>query len=214
MLVARAVHFILLGIPAILPLAAQAPQSPLPPAFSAGSLPTSPWFHQTSGFAFRDSVAGFQRGEPHQYNEPGTDISVGYNFYDPRIVATVYVYPTDGLTLDEEFARRQEEITTMYPAAKLVTTDKGRITPKKYEIPRAIYAIPRMFKGMDEPMRSILLVGERGKNFVEYRISYPASAGDAADSAAQRFLDEFAWPDIPRKEVAPWRSKPTPAPTH
>jgi len=181
--------FVLLGSSALPSQAAEPP-----PSFSVGSLPTSAWSHLPSGFVFREKIAGFQRGEAIQYDATGTDVSVAYDFFDPRIVATVYVYPTGGLTLDQELARRQREITTKYPAAQLVSTDKVGATPKNSEVLRATYAIPKMFPGMDEPMHSILLVGQQGKFFIEYRISFPVSGGETAEAAARSFYGEFAWP--------------------
>jgi len=167
----------------------------LPPSFSEGTSPDSPWMHRDSGFYFRAKVADFTRGEAIQYNPQGTDVSVGYNFYHPRVVATFYVYPAEGRTLEQEFQRRQTEVTAMYPAAKLVTTDTVEASPKKMPVKRALYAIPKMFKGVDEPMQSVLLVGQLGKErFVEYRISYPVSGGAAAEEAARRFVADFPWP--------------------
>lgn len=179
---------------AVLPLPSKAlAQQQLPPSFSPGFSEGSPWSHLPTGLFFPVKVAGFSRGNALQYDETGLDVSVGYNFHNPRIVATFYVYPTGGLTLEQEFKRRQEEITTLYPAAKLVSTDEIRVSPKKTPVLRAQYDVPRMFKSIDEPMRSILLVGPCGKNYVEYRISYPVSGGETAEKAVTRFLQDFAW---------------------
>lgn len=166
----------------------------LPPSFSAGSSHISPWVHRDSGFSFPASVAGFVRGTPNQYDTAGQDVSVGYDYFKPRIVATFYVYPTEGKTQGEEFLRRQREVTTMYPAAQLVSTGTAKVTPKELPAMIATYAIPKMFEQDNQPMRSLLLVGQRGDRFIEYRISFPVSGGEAATKAAQDFLAEFAWP--------------------
>jgi len=139
-------------------------------------------------------VAGFERGIPNQYDNAGRDVSVGYDFFDPRVVATFYVYPLEGLTQDQEFLRRQKEVMTMYPEAKLVSTGTANVTPKDIPVMIATYAIPRMFEKDNQPMRSLLLVGQRGDRFIEYRISFPVAGGDAATKAAQKFLAGFAWP--------------------
>jgi len=168
--------------------------SSLPPSFSEGLLPSSPWVHRDSGFVFHEKVAGFMRGNAHQFDEAGQDVSVGYYFYHPNIVATFYVYPTGGLTLEQELSRRESEVTDKYPDAKLVSTGTTTVGPKGDPAIIATYAIPEMFDQPNQPKQSLLLIGQRGDWFVEYRISYDVSAGQVAVDAAQRFLKEFAWP--------------------
>ncbi len=168
-------------------------QPSLPPSFSPGFSEASPWTHRPSGLSFPVKVAGFSRGDALQYDDTGLDVSVGYNFYDPRIVATFYVYPTGGLTIEQEMARRQKEITDKYPDAKLEKADQIEITPKKISVQRAVYAIPHIFEHVEGPMRSILLVGPCGKDFVEYRISYALAGGETAENAVARFLQDFSW---------------------
>lgn len=166
----------------------------IPESFTVGSTSTFPWVHRDSGFLFPGKVAGFVRGDANQYDRSGRDVSVGYYFHHPQVVATFYVYPSEGQTLSEELARRQEELTSKYPQAKLVTTGTTDVSPGRHAALIATYAIPEMFDQKDEPMKSLLLVGELGKELIEYRISYPVSGGDAAEKAAQAFLAQFPWP--------------------
>lgn len=167
--------------------------SDLPRSFSAGSTPSSPWVHRDSGFSFPAEVAGFKRGHAIQYDGTGQDVSAAYNYFDPRIVVTFYVYPLGGLTLDEEFLRRQKEVKTVSPTAKLVSSGTTKVTPQELPALIATFSIPDSF--IDGKLaKSLLLVGQRGDRFIEYRISFPAAGGDAATDLAMRFLAEFSWP--------------------
>jgi hypothetical protein len=167
--------------------------SDLPSSFSAGSAPSAPWVHRDSGFSFPAEVAGFKRGRAIQYDGSGQDVSVAYDYLDPRIVVTFYVYPLGGLTLDQEFLRRQAEVKTVSPTAKLVSTGTTKVTPQGSPALIGTFSIPDSF--IDGQLaKSLLLVSQRGDRFIEYRISYPAAGGEKADHLAQRFLSDFSWP--------------------
>lgn len=167
--------------------------SDLPRSFSAGSTPSSPWVHRDSGFSFPAEVAGFKRGHAIEYDGSGQDVSVAYNYLDPRIIVTFYVYPLGGLTLDEEFLRRQNEVKTVSPSAKLVSTGTTKVSPQGLTALIGTYSIPNSFID-GKLIKSLLLVGQRGDRFIEYRISFPVAGGDAASDLAQRFLADFSWP--------------------
>ncbi len=152
--------------------------------------------HVMSGFLFPTRLGSFERGPVNQYNEQGDDVSVGYNEYSSLIIATLYVYPTHGSSLSEEFARRQNEIANFrdYSNVKLVSTANVTVTPRKLKAMQASYTLTAGLAGKIRPVESVLLVAQQGDWFIEYRISYPAAHHDDALPKVQKLEHTFAWP--------------------
>ncbi len=156
--------------------------------------PDAPMVHAASGFSFPARIGAFERGQVIQYTQEGDDVSVGYDEAQSGIVATLYVYPTRGRSLGEEFSGRQREVNGSYPTVDLVSTGKAQVTPRHQPAMQAIYLLVAELGGKPRKLRSELLVAQAGKWFVEYRISYPAENQAAAQPKVNQLKQAFAWP--------------------
>ncbi len=152
--------------------------------------------HVLSGFLFPVKLGSFERGPVKGYNPRGDDVSVGYNEYSSQIIATIYVYPTHGRSLADEFAGRQDEVANFrnYSDVKLVSTSTVEVTPKKVKAMQATYTLTAGLAGKVRPVRSELLVAQQGDWFIEYRISYPAANHDTAMPKIKALEQTYAWP--------------------
>ena len=163
------------------------------PTFTQAS-EEAPLVHALSGFAFPERIGAFRRGPVLRYNNAGDDVSVGYDEDSAEIVATLYVYPTHGRTLEAEFAARQHEVSQAHPDAQLISSGNVAVTPKRISAPSASYTFAVEVAGGEQQLRSELLVAQAGNWFVEYRISYPAENQASAAAKIKTLLQKFAWP--------------------
>ena len=154
----------------------------------------APIVHVLSSFSFPAQIGGFRRGEPTQFNEAGDDVSMAYYEDAALIVVTLYVYPTHGSTLADEFIARKNEVSHVHPDAELISSATVAVTPKHVKASSASYAFAGEFAGKERKLRSELLVAQSGKWFVEYRISYPAENQAIAAPKIKKLLQTFAWP--------------------
>ncbi len=168
-------------------------QSAAPPqVFNQTSL-DAPLVHVSSAFEFPLQVGDFRRQRPMQYDPAGEDISLSYASRAP-VVATIYVYPTQGRSIAELFATRQKEIAQTQPGAHLLTTQNVLVTPKQVSVASASFSFDAGSGGRLELLRSELLIGQCGDRFVEYRFSYPAALEERALAEIARFSRLFEWP--------------------
>lgn len=153
-----------------------------------------PLVHRYSQFSFPARFGRFHRVMPLQYDAAGRDVSVGYNLDFPPIVVTVYVYPAEQTTLEQELARRQEEITGMHANARLVARGTTTVSNRKVRALSAEYTYTEKFAGAVQPLRSTLFVARRGQYFMEFRISHAADSTPVAGRLARQLVQDFAWP--------------------
>ena len=153
-----------------------------------------PLVHRSSGFTFPLLLGKFHRVMPHQYDAAGYDVSVGYNLEFPPVAVTIYVYQAGQASLEQEFARRQAEVTGVHPAARLVAQGATTVSPEKVRALSADYTYDEKFAGAVQPVRSTLLVARHGEQFVEYRISYTLGSAPVAAKLSRQFTQDFAWP--------------------
>ncbi len=182
-----------LGLTLVLALLAGGAAAQNGQVFSQAS-PDAPMVHVPSGFSFPAHIGAFERGQVIQYTQEGDDVSVGYDEAQSGIVATLYVYPTHGRSLAEEFSGRQQEVNGSYTKVELISTGKAQVTPKHQPAMLATYLLVAEIKGQPRKLRSELLVAQAGKWFVEYRISYPAENQAAAQPRVNQLKQAFAWP--------------------
>ena len=122
-------------------------------------------------------------------------MSVGYNNGLPPIVATLYVYPAGGRTLEQELARRQAELTHVHPGARLLSRGSMSVSPRGVRALSAEYTFADRFAGTVQPLRSLLFGSPRtARAFVEYRFSYPAPTPQVSAPLVQKLAQDFAWP--------------------
>ena len=77
-----------------------------PGAFAPSTSVPGEVVQRDSGFAFPAQLGRFHRVALRQYDPAGRDVSAGYNCDFLQVVATIYVYPAVGRTLEQEFVRR------------------------------------------------------------------------------------------------------------
>jgi hypothetical protein len=155
--------------------------------------------HIASGFSFPGKIGKFQRVMTRQYDTTGQGVSVGYEVDQPRIAATIYVYPSSGRLLETEFVVRENGIVAQHQDTKLVDRGSGFVGPKKTPALVANYEYTDTFAGKVQPLRSRLIVARRGDWNIEYRFTYAASEGANSIALVDFLQNGFIWPD----EVSP-----------
>ena len=177
------------------------------------------YVHSDSKFLFPKRVEKFQFVESHKYDRYGKDISVGYNSPTP-IAATVYVYPAarnfsllpaaplQGVSetlIDHEFELRKLEISKKHPDAHLISEEPFEIVQgnNHFKGKKAVYSMAYRFGFSSKDCLSELyifliepgvmfLVNDR--QYVEYRITYPAALKDQSEKEIGSFFSELKWP--------------------
>ena len=190
---------ILLLLAATVPLALGACQSNHAPdkpgsAFVAPEGRQGALVHRDSDFRFPAALAGFRRVRHVQYTENGQDVSVGYNHEGPRVVATIYVYPRNGQSVEQELARRMAEVQARHPGARLISNTTATVTPGRVRALSAEFRYQGPFGGETPFLRSRLIVAEHQQWFVVYRFYYAASTQAAAEPLTSALATDFAWP--------------------
>jgi hypothetical protein len=170
-----------------------------------------PYIHAPSKVKFPEKVGEFQRGEIHQFDDKGTDVSGGFNHTTLPIAFTLYVYPSPSITsfgspanvvataraklTDREFEARKKEIMSVHPGAKLIEqrdishSDGGQTFPGK----TAVFEFDDIFAGAKTTVRSQLIIFcyVSEKWTVKYRVTHPKSVD--ADKAIQEFIEGWKW---------------------
>lgn len=161
--------------------------------------PDGPLVHIYSGFSFPAKLGDFQRNlhGVQIYTSSGDDVSVDFNEPVARVHGTLYVYPTHGQTLSQEFDRRIQEVEQFYGDTKLVSSGNTTVTPKKLAARMARLTFTFQPRGGSGgiPVHSVLVVGQQDQWFVEYRLTYPAENEEQAAPAIAKLLRAFAWPE-------------------
>ena len=150
--------------------------------------------HRDSDFRFPATLAGFHRVRHVQYDPNGQDVSVGYNHDGPRVVATVYVYPRQGQSVEQELARRMAEVQAKHPGARLISNTPATVTPGRVRALSAEFRYQGPFGGETQFLRSRLIVAEHKQWFVVYRFYYASATQAAAEPLTSALAVDFAWP--------------------
>ena len=192
----RRIFLLLLGATVSLALGACQTSAPDKPgsAFVAPQGRTGALIHRDSDFSFPATLAGFHRVRHVQYTENGQDVSVGYNHDGPRVVATVYVYPRNGQSVQQELARRMAEVQARHPGARLISNTTAAVTPGHVQALSAEYRYQGPFGGETQSLRSRLIVAEHKQWFVVYRFYYASHTQAAAEPLTSALATDFAWP--------------------
>jgi hypothetical protein len=156
--------------------------------------------HVLSGFVFPMHIAVFQREQTQEYNQAGSDVSVGYKTDFPvRIVATVYVYPAptqDGAdVLTSEYESKRAEVLQMHQAAAILSEGPATIfqADKKYVGKQCYFSYRDVSSGNSQDLKSRLLVFRDGPLFVEYRFTYLRDRTEQAENEIENFVREWSW---------------------
>jgi hypothetical protein len=109
---AAAIAATLAGCPPCAPIAVKQP----------GSEVDGDYTHEATGSAFPETAGRFRRTKITEYDEAGSNISVGYNLVTPELSmsATVYVYPLENAeSLDAHFDLLKAEIVDAHKGAEV-----------------------------------------------------------------------------------------------
>jgi hypothetical protein len=169
-----------------------------------------PYVHKYSGISFPPAIGAFQRGAATRYDEDGKDISVGYEAPEFLIGATVYVAPAY-VPLDHRFGTVKADITHVHRDAKLVSEarwERVEADGRKINGLKAVYAYNYEFAGEQRDLLSEAYLLKLGRNFVLYRITYPADRRLDAMRQVGRFLAGLDLP-APRESRPPAATRPT-----
>ena len=162
--------------------------------FTGGPSLSDPLVHRASKFTFPAKFGPFQRALPQQYDAAGQDFSIAYDSLLPPVSVTVFVYPAAGRNLEDELARRQNEITTIHPDARLLAHGPATLSPSHERALSASYRYRAIFGDVSQPVLSGVLIARHGDRFVAYRVVYPEAAKALATPAALKFEQSFPWP--------------------
>lgn len=163
-----------------------------PQPFREGILPGE-LVHKDSGIAFPSRLGSFLRVTGNQYDDQGRDISVGYNG-DIPVVVTVYVYPTEGRSLEADLVQQSAVVLDAHPGATVLEHRKVQVTPEDVDASLVSFEFSADFYGKQQSLHSQLVLARLGERFVKYRITYPVAIADIAAEDSTRFLHHFAWP--------------------
>ncbi|MDB6018895.1 MAG: hypothetical protein JWR19_3384 [Pedosphaera sp.] len=177
------------------------------------------YVHSYSKFSFPKQIEQFRFDHQVNYDSEGKDISVGYNSSTP-IAATVYIYPaaknfsllpapplnqvTESL-IAREFELRKSEISKSHPDARLISEHSFGIVQddNHFNGKKATFSMQYKFGSFPTDSQSELYIFliEPGtmfltndRQYVEYRITYPAALKDQSQREINSFLSELTWP--------------------
>ena len=162
--------------------------------FTGGPTLSDPLVHRSSRFTFPAKFGSFARALPQQYDTAGEDFSIAYDSLLPPVSITVFVYPAAGRRLEDEFARRQNEITILHADARLLAHGPATLSPGREPALSAQYRYRATFSDVAQPVLSALFIARHGDRFVAYRVVYPEVARTLAAPAALKFEQAFPWP--------------------
>jgi hypothetical protein len=151
-----------------------------------------------SGFVFPKQLGVFRRDQMHQYNQAGSDVSVGYNA-GVLIAATVYAYPAPSQqsadVLSREYASKRAEVFHGHQEVAVLSESPVTVSQggRKYSGKRAYFAYRDIFAHMPQNLKSQLLVFHDGTVFVEYRFTYPRDHAEQAEQEIERFIRAWSW---------------------
>ena len=162
--------------------------------FTGGPTLNDPLVHRASKFTFPAKFGPFQRAVPQQYDAAGQDFSIAYDSLLPPVSITMFVYPAAGRSLEDELARRQNEITSLHPDARLLAHGPATLSPSREHALSASYRYRAVFGDVAQAVLSGVLIARHGGRFVAYRVVYPEEAKALALPAALKFEQSFPWP--------------------
>lgn len=162
--------------------------------------PPPTWSHRAAKVDFPERLGAFERGRIFEYNDDGSDASVGYTLdRDGKLAAmlTIYVYPANDLGCDGTFTDAQAAITRSYQDAKL--GPERRLPSPSGATPDAARQVQYTFPfalggGQPQPVKSELYLycAPGDQWLVKYRLTYLAALDLDADVAAA--LRTIRWP--------------------
>lgn len=177
------------------------------------------YVHPYSKFSFPKQIDKFRFVGVTRYDRDGRDISAGYNSPTP-ITATVYIYPAaKNVTLipssplqnvgksliDFEFNRCKQEVFHVHPDARFISEESFELTQgnnhfigKKATFAMSFHygfstkdSLSELYIFLMEPSEMFFV---NSRQYVEYRITYPANSKDEAEKEINSFFTELKWP--------------------
>lgn len=155
-----------------------------------------PYVHKVAGVEFPAQADEFRRGNIYEYDEQGSDASVGYASLEIPGEMTVYLYPLGASNCAELFDGADNAILERGGAIRSFAA--GISVPEfsgATQISRS-YSVPANSYGFDHPdLVSYLWVGcpLGGQWIVKYRGSFWASDEEKVDGLAQSLFGKIDW---------------------
>jgi hypothetical protein len=164
------------------------------------------WMHKSVGVGFPTTIGEFQRAAVYEYNDEGSDASVGYNLVrDGKRLAlvTIYIYPPFPIGgCENQYAdvKKSIERADAYRNVRLISEDfaaspSGQHAGVAY---LAHYKFSMHFDGAADflPVQSdaYLFCPAGAKWLVAYRATMAEGADLSADVEA--LMRSFKWPDF------------------
>jgi hypothetical protein len=165
--------------------------------------PTGDFTHSKAGFVMPEKIEGFQRVQVTQYDEPGANISAGYNS-DPEggnrwpIVATLYVYPAPAeADLDARFGAILRDIGEQHGGAKPELRKNVLLADGRFAGRYAVFGYEEPWGGQAEsvPLRSYVLLYQWKTWWVKWRVTTPAPVDAERMGAIVRLTETLLPPE-------------------
>lgn len=180
---------------------------------------SSTFVHPFTKFSFPESIGAFRRVEIHKYDQQGKDVGVGYNSPTP-IATTVFIYPcpkdfallpspklknVSEALLDQHFQVCKLDILRNHSDAKLIAESPCKIVQGKNQFGgkkaafsmsykfdfRAQESVSELYVFLIEPSAEFLVTD---RQFVKYRVTYPAAKKAQAEPEVSAFMNDLVWP--------------------
>lgn len=171
------------------------------------------WQHQPSGLSFPEQVGSYRRVVINQYNQPGTDIGVGYNYesYAASVAFTVYVRPPLTLqsgalaSLSEQFDIEREVIRIHHPGTQesWVRDDAFLTENGSAPVKTAEFRYVENFSFRRQPVVSQLYLFDLDGWIVKYRLTFAAAQEEQAREIARHILTSAPWGRRAAQQGAP-----------
>jgi hypothetical protein len=163
--------------------------------------PPAIWIHKATGVGFPTTIGEFRRYKIDEYNDDGTDASVGYDLIrNERKIGyvTVYIFPPyDPGDCAHQFAGIEDDVRQSYQNVELIAeTDAKSPSGRNPGGRLAAFRFDAKFDGSSQRVRSdaYLFCPAGGKWLVTYRATWLNGIDIHAEVTA--LMQSFAWPDL------------------
>ncbi len=160
------------------------------------------YVHKAVGVEFPLQIEKYIRAGVIEYDQDGSDASIGYIYEGVHSEFTLYIYPSRGETCIDQFASANEAIRRRVGSAPS-EQDPEHLFPAFTDLEQyqARYDIPSSYYGPEHPdMVSYLWVGctPGDQWIVKYRGSFPLELEPTAEALAEGLFARIDWtPLIP-----------------
>ncbi len=153
--------------------------------------------HTYSGFDFPEKIGEFERTPIQIYDYTGKNVGIGYQIRTPdcNITFTMYVYPANDLSLEEEFKKVEMAIRQYRQNVKLLSEESVYYIQDSLRIKgkEANYKFSQKIKETNIAFFSQADLFKYQSNFIKYRITYPVFHQNCAGEKINELLEKLKW---------------------